>query len=89
MQIGAQAEEFGVVNFIFILAVVNVVLGTLNALPLYPLDGGHFAVALYEKITGREADVRKLVPVAVTVVGIISLIGILALILDIVNPIDI
>lgn len=89
VQLGAQAEDFGVTNFIFVLAVVNVVLGTLNALPLYPLDGGHFAVALYEKITRRQADIRKLVPVAVTVVAIIALIGILAMILDIVNPIDI
>lgn len=89
VQIGAQAEEFGVTNFVFVLAIVNVVLGTLNALPLYPLDGGHFAVALYEKITRRTADVRKLVPVAVTVVAIIALIGILAMILDIVSPIDI
>ncbi len=88
VQIGAQADEFGLTNFLFLLGIVNVILGTLNALPLYPLDGGHFAVALYEKVTRREADVRKLIPVAVTVVGIISIIGILAIILDIVNPID-
>jgi len=88
VQIGRQAEEFGLVNVILLMAFVNVILGTLNALPLYPLDGGHFAVALYEKVTGRTADVRKLIPVALTVIGVIGLIGVLAIILDIVNPID-
>ncbi|MCZ6462337.1 MAG: site-2 protease family protein, partial [Actinobacteria bacterium] len=36
-----------------ILALVNVFVGIVNVIPLYPLDGGHFAVALYEKLTGR------------------------------------
>lgn len=87
IQIGSQASEIGIVNFLYLLAVVNVILGTLNALPLYPLDGGHFAVALYEKLTGRHADIRKLIPVAVVVIALISVIGLLALVLDIVNPI--
>lgn len=88
VQIGAQADEFGWVNFMYLLALINVILGTLNAVPLYPLDGGHFAVAVYERITGRQADVRKLVPVAVAVVGVLSIIGLLAMLLDIVNPIE-
>ncbi|HSJ26954.1 MAG TPA: RIP metalloprotease [Acidimicrobiia bacterium] len=88
VQIGSQAEEFGILNMVLLLAFVNVILGTLNALPLYPLDGGHFAVAVYEKVTGRTADMRKLVPIALTVIGILGLIGVLAIILDIVNPID-
>ncbi|HVR33118.1 MAG TPA: RIP metalloprotease [Acidimicrobiia bacterium] len=88
VQIGSQAEEFGIVNMILLLAFVNVILGTLNALPLYPLDGGHFAVALYEKVSGRTADMRKLIPVALAVIAVIGLIGVLAIVLDIVNPID-
>lgn len=87
VQIGSQASEIGVSNFLFLLAAVNVILGTLNALPLYPLDGGHFAVALYEKLTGRQADIRKLVPIAVMVIGLIAVIGLLAIVLDIVSPI--
>ena len=50
-----------------LLALVNVFVGVLNVIPLYPLDGGHFAVALYERIRGRSADVRKLLPVAAAV----------------------
>jgi membrane-associated protease RseP (regulator of RpoE activity) len=88
VQIGSQAQEFGVTNVVLLMAFVNVILGTLNALPLYPLDGGHFAVAVYEKVSGRTADIRKLVPIALTVIGAIGLIGLLAIVLDIVNPID-
>lgn len=87
VQIGSQAGAFGIANFLFILGLVNVILGTLNALPLYPLDGGHFAVALYERVTGRVADVRKLIPIALAVIGLLSLIGLIAILLDIVNPI--
>jgi membrane-associated protease RseP (regulator of RpoE activity) len=74
--------------FFGILAVVNVILGTINLLPLFPLDGGHFAVALYEKLTGREADVRKLAPVAAEVIGLFLFLGLVAIVLDIVNPIS-
>jgi membrane-associated protease RseP (regulator of RpoE activity) len=88
VQIGSQAEEFGLVNMVLLMAFVNVILGTLNALPLYPLDGGHFAVALYEKVTGKVADMRKLIPIALAVIGLIGVIGLLAIVLDIVNPID-
>lgn len=88
VQIGSQATEFGIGNFVAMLAIINVFLGTLNVIPLFPLDGGHFAVALYEKLTGRRANMDKLIPVAVTVIVIISAIGLLAIALDIVNPID-
>ncbi len=87
VQIGAQADQLGLTNLLFMLALVNVILGTLNVLPLYPLDGGHFAVALYEKIARRRADVRKLIPIAAVVILLISFIGLVAIVLDIVNPI--
>lgn len=73
---------------IVLLALVNVFVGVLNFVPLYPLDGGHFAVALYEKVRGREADVRKLIPVAAAVFAFIVVLGVLGLYFDIVNPIE-
>jgi membrane-associated protease RseP (regulator of RpoE activity) len=88
VQIGAQADEVGFATIALILAIINVVLGIINGLPLFPLDGGHFAVALYEKISGRTADVRKLIPVAVVVIAFISIFGLAAIILDLVQPID-
>ncbi len=86
--IGSQVEEFGWGPFLFLLASVNVMLATLNVLPLYPLDGGHFAVALYEKISRRQVNVRVLIPVAAVVVTLVSFLGLVAIILDLVNPID-
>lgn len=70
------------------LAAVNVFVGVLNVIPLYPLDGGHFAVALYEKIRRRPADVRKLLPVAAVVFIFIVAIGLMGIYLDIVDPLQ-
>ena len=50
-----------------LLALVNIFVGVLNFVPLYPLDGGHFAVAWYEKITGRQPNIQKLLPIAAAV----------------------
>lgn len=86
VNIGTQAQSTGA--FLGILAFVNVILATINLLPLFPLDGGHFAVALYEKLTGREANVRRLAPVAAAVIAIFAFLGFVAIILDIVNPIS-
>ena len=84
--IGGQAENAAA--FLGILAQVNVILATINLLPLFPLDGGHFAVALYEKLTGREADIRRLIPVAAVVIGLFLFLGFVAVILDVTNPIS-
>ena len=84
--IGSQVENPAV--FLAILAYVNVFLATINLLPLFPLDGGHFAVALYEKLTGREPDIRRLAPVAVAVIGLFLFLGFVAIILDVTDPIS-
>ena len=84
--IGSQVENPAF--FLGILAHINVILATINLLPLFPLDGGHFAVALYEKLTGREADIRRLAPVAAAVIGLFLFLGFVAIILDVTNPIS-
>lgn len=86
VNIGSQTQSSAA--FFGVLAFVNVILATINLLPLFPLDGGHFAVAVYEKVTGREANVRRLAPVAAAVIGLFAFLGFVAIILDIVNPIS-
>jgi len=71
-----------------LLALVNIFVGVLNFVPLYPLDGGHFAVAVYEKITGREPNVQRLLPVAAVVFIFIVSIGLMGVYLDIFKPLQ-
>ena len=71
-----------------LLALVNVFVGILNFIPLYPLDGGHFAVALYEKSRGRVPDIRKLMPVAAVVVVFLITVGLMGVYLDIFRPLQ-
>lgn len=71
-----------------VLALVNVFVGILNFIPLYPLDGGHFAVALYEKVRGRVPDIRKLMPVAAVVVVFLITVGLMGVYLDIFKPLQ-
>lgn len=73
---------------LMMLALVNVFVGVLNFIPLYPLDGGHFAVALYEKIRGRAPDVTKLMPVAAAVIIFLVAVGLMGVYLDIFKPIQ-
>jgi len=86
VNITTQMES--VAAFVGILALVNVILATLNLLPLFPLDGGHFAVALYEKVTHREANIEKMMPVAAAVVILFVFLGLVGIILDVVDPIS-
>ncbi len=85
---GAQVGRIGWANLLFVLASTNVILGALNVIPLYPLDGGHFALALYQKLTKREPNLRKLMPVAVAVVALVMFLALVAVVLDISAPLE-
>ncbi len=74
------------------LALVNVSVGLINLVPLLPLDGGHAAVATYEKLRSRrgkryEVDVAKLLPLTYAVVGLLVFLMVSTVWLDIVQPI--
>ncbi len=64
---------------VFLFAVVNIFIGIFNLVPLLPLDGGHAAIATYERsrelVTRKphRVDAAKLVPV--TWVVILFLVG--------------
>ncbi|MCU1496605.1 MAG: peptidase family protein [Acidimicrobiales bacterium] len=91
-RIGAQAGENSMGEFLVLLALVNVSIGVLNLLPLLPLDGGHAAIAIYERIRsiGRRrymADVSRLLPFTYAVMLVGLVVGLSAIYLDIVSPI--
>src|SRR5205823_3594661 len=70
-----------------ILVSFNVFIGILNLIPLPPLDGGHLAVIVYEKVRRRRPDVRKLVPLTALVMGFMILFAVSVTYLDIVRPV--
>ena len=67
---------------------INVFVGIFNMIPLPPFDGGHVAVATYERIRSRpgrpyRVDMAKLMPVAYAVVAVLAFILVTSLYLDI------
>ncbi|MGW5310173.1 M50 family metallopeptidase [Nocardia thailandica] len=98
-RIGGETAERGLWGvFIMVLASLNFFLGAFNLLPLLPLDGGHIAVVLYEKVRDTvrgwrgklpagPVDYLKLLPVTYVVVVIGGAYMLLTLAADIVNPI--
>ena len=85
-------ESQGLVGILFLLAVLNVFVGVFNMFPLLPLDGGHAAVATYERLRERNgeryyADVAKLRPFAMAVVTVLGFLFLSGLYLDITSPI--
>jgi membrane-associated protease RseP (regulator of RpoE activity) len=58
---------------------------------MLPLDGGHVAIAVYERIRSRKghpyhADVAKMMPVAYLFLAFVLVVGIAALYMNIVHP---
>jgi membrane-associated protease RseP (regulator of RpoE activity) len=91
-QIGGNVgESDGFKGILLMLASVNVFVGVFNMFPLLPFDGGHAAIATYERIRSRKgkpysADINKMVPVATLVVGLLGLLLVTGLYLDITKP---
>ncbi|WP_028476525.1 RIP metalloprotease [Nocardia sp. CNY236] len=98
-RIGGETAERGLwQSFILVLASLNFFLAVFNLLPLLPLDGGHIAVVLYEKIRntirgwkglapGAPVNYLKLLPATYAFVVIGGAYMLLTLAADIVNPI--
>ena len=83
---------------LLIIASLNIFVGAFNLVPLLPLDGGHIAVVIFERVRawfarlrGRAdpglVDMTKLVPVSVGVFGILVFFGLILILADLVNPI--
>ncbi len=70
-----------------LLAALNISVGVFNMFPLMPLDGGHAAIATYERIRSRKgnryyADVNKLMPVAAACIALLAFMFLTGLYLD-------
>lgn len=90
---GSVGEDEGLLGVLYILAALNVFVGVFNMFPLLPLDGGHAAIAVYERIRERGGryrryftDVSKLMPFAMGVIVVLLLLFMSGLYLDIARP---
>jgi regulator of sigma E protease len=63
------------------------VVGVFNLLPLPPMDGGYLAFVGWQAVTRREVDLRKVVPVAALIVGLLVMLTVGLVWLDITNPV--
>ncbi|MBO0840764.1 MAG: site-2 protease family protein [Sciscionella sp.] len=100
-RLGGQAVQDGLWSFFWLLlATLNFFIGVFNLLPLLPMDGGHIAVLLYEKVrdwvrglrgraAGGPVDYTKLTAVTMVVVVLGGALVLLTVTADIVNPIRI
>ncbi len=89
------------VSFVLLLiASLNIFVGVFNMLPLLPLDGGHVAVVVWERIRAWFARLRgrpdpglvnmaKLLPVSFSIFMVLMFFGVVLVLADIVNPVNI
>ena len=91
-QIGGEVgKQEGLKGVLMLLASINIFVGVFNMFPLLPFDGGHAAIATYERLRSRRgkeyrADVANMVPVATSVVALLALLLLAGLYLDITQP---
>jgi membrane-associated protease RseP (regulator of RpoE activity) len=100
-EIGGQAVQHGQwAEFLALAASLNLFVGVFNLFPLLPLDGGHIAIAWYEKVRSWFARMRrrpepdrvnyfKLMPLTYGVIVVLGGFSLLTILADIVNPINI
>ncbi|MBW3610520.1 MAG: RIP metalloprotease [Actinobacteria bacterium] len=91
VQLASQSPD--IAAGLYFLFAINIFLGVFNLVPLLPFDGGHVAIATYERIRSRKgrrhfADVSKLMPVTYAVVALLAFVFVSSLYLDIVDPIS-
>ena len=97
-RLGGQAVDAGLLVAAFtIFAGINIFIGIFNMVPLLPLDGGHVAVVVYERVRAWLARVRgradpgpvdanRLAPLTVAVIAVVAVFSLLAISADIFAP---
>jgi membrane-associated protease RseP (regulator of RpoE activity) len=85
-------------SMLLLFATLNLFFGIFNLFPLLPMDGGHIAIAWFERVRswlaskrGRpdpgRVDYLKLAPITLGVIGVLGVFVLLTVTADIVNPI--
>ncbi|HUQ38927.1 MAG TPA: RIP metalloprotease [Acidimicrobiales bacterium] len=93
VRVASEVSENGVRDVLTLLLGINIFVGLFNMVPLLPLDGGHVAIAIYERLRSRNgrryhADVAKLMPAFYLMLLVLAFLGISSLYLDIVRPLN-
>ena len=73
----AMPQQWSWPAFINILAMISIILGVMNLLPIPALDGGHIVFTLYEMITGRKPSDKFLY--IMQLIGMILIFGLMFL----------
>jgi membrane-associated protease RseP (regulator of RpoE activity) len=95
-----QGWQYKVSDVLLLIVSLNIFVGAFNLLPLLPLDGGHIAAIVYERIRAWFARLRgrpdpglvnmaKLVPVSFSLFLIIVVFSVVLILADIINPVSI
>ncbi len=86
IRISGKAAEAGITKLMFLTALLSVQLGIFNIIPFPALDGGWIFILLFEIISGKKLDDKKVA--AVNYVGFMLLMALMVFIVikDIVRP---
>jgi membrane-associated protease RseP (regulator of RpoE activity) len=98
-RIGGELFELGDwASLLSLFATLNLFFGIFNLFPVLPMDGGHIAIAWFERVRswiaakrGRpdpgRVDYYKLAPITLAVIGVLGVFVLLTVTADFVNPI--
>jgi membrane-associated protease RseP (regulator of RpoE activity) len=81
-----EASSEGLATVLWLIAVINISLGLINLLPLFPLDGGRVVVGLYEGVRSvrrpYRVDMARLLPVLYVGLAFVAFLGLTSIFLD-------
>ncbi len=92
VQTATDAVHAGIGDLLIVLVSINLFVGIFNLFPMLPLDGGHVAIAVYEKIRSARsrvryhADVSKLLPYTWALVAFLGILFTTSLLNDLLHP---
>jgi len=95
-----QGWQYKVSFVLLLIASLNIFVGAFNMIPLLPLDGGHVAIVIWERIRAAFAhlrgrpdpglvDISKVLPVCFSIFVVVMFFGLILVAADIVNPLKI